>query len=120
MDDSEYLEIKERAWERLSAIPGVHAVGLGTRVVAGSRTSETAIVVLDELDAAELVPSTMTDVVEMSERAYCTEERKASKRVGNDSSREVYSVDMRYSAGRPNDDKEVQCRPSIRASKLAV
>jgi hypothetical protein len=31
MDNSEYLEIKERAWERLSRIPGVHAVGLGTK-----------------------------------------------------------------------------------------
>jgi hypothetical protein len=76
MYDPEIIRIIDQAWESLSKLPGVHAVGIGSKVVAGTRTDEPAIVVfvvrkksLDQLEADELVPSTMegvkTDVVEM-------------------------------------------------------
>ena len=77
MEDAELLEIKDRAWERFSTIPGVHAVGIGSKVVAGTRTPEPAIVVfverkkdLEDLDVSDVVPPTIegvkTDVVEMA------------------------------------------------------
>jgi hypothetical protein len=76
MVDSEYYKIKDRAWEAFSKLPGVHAVGISTRVVGGVRTRESAIAVfvvkkksLDQLNVGELVPSVIegvkTDVVEM-------------------------------------------------------
>jgi hypothetical protein len=76
MIDSEHYKIKDRAWEAFSKLPGVHAVGISTRVVAGVRTEEPAIAVFvvkkkspDQLNAGELVPSAIegvkTDVVEM-------------------------------------------------------
>ena len=77
VDDPNLFRIKDRAWESLSKVPGVHAVGIGTKVVAGVRTDEPAIVVfvvtkkpLDELQADEVVPTEIegvkTDVVQMS------------------------------------------------------
>ena len=78
MEDAEYLEIKDRAWEKFRTIPGVHAVGLGLKTVGGHRTSDRAIIVFvvhkrrrDQLSLTELIPSTFegirTDVVEMGE-----------------------------------------------------
>jgi hypothetical protein len=78
MEHSELLEIKDRAWERFRKIPGVHAVGLGSKIVGGSRTSEHAIMVFvvrkkarADLAAGELIPSAFegitTDVIEMGE-----------------------------------------------------
>ena len=76
-DDPNLFSIKDRAWESLSNVPGVHAVGIGAKVVAGVRTDEPAIVVfvvtkkpLDQLQADEVVPTEIegvkTDVVQMS------------------------------------------------------
>ncbi|MEP7012241.1 MAG: hypothetical protein ABJC13_18110 [Acidobacteriota bacterium] len=72
----EVLDVKKRAWARFREIPGVHAVGIGCRTVAGTRTDEPAIVVfvsrkkpLHELAGADVVPPLVegvaTDVVEM-------------------------------------------------------
>lgn len=78
VDDPEIFRIKDRAWESLNKVPGVHAVGIGAKVVGGVRTDELAIVVfvvtkkpLDQLQADEVVPSEIegvkTDVVQMSQ-----------------------------------------------------
>ncbi|MDQ2920979.1 MAG: hypothetical protein M3R52_05125, partial [Acidobacteriota bacterium] len=67
--------IKESAQGRLLAIPGVHAVGIGSKIVDGQRTSETAIMVfvekkkpMAELRPEEVIPSEIegvkTDVYE--------------------------------------------------------
>jgi len=76
VDERDYLAIKERAVERLLRIPGVHAVGVGAKQVAGERTGDVAIAVfverkrpLAELAPEERVPEEIegvkTDVVEM-------------------------------------------------------
>jgi hypothetical protein len=68
--------VKERVAHQLHAIPGVHAVGVGKRVVGGKRTEELAIAVFvlekkspEEVPAGEIIPSEIegikTDVVEM-------------------------------------------------------
>jgi hypothetical protein len=78
MEDREYIAIKERAADRLLAIPGVHTVGVGAKLTAGERTPTTAIRVyvthkrpLAEIPEAERVPpeieGVVTDVVEMPE-----------------------------------------------------
>jgi hypothetical protein len=75
MEDQDYIAVKERVADRLLAIPGVHAVGVGAKLIAGERTPETSIRVyvthkrpLDELPAAERIPPEIdglkTDVVE--------------------------------------------------------
>ena len=78
MEHADYLDIKDHAWERLRTFPGVHAVGVGRKVVAGLSTNEPAIVVfvtekvrLDQLGPDQLIPSTFegvkTDVVQMDQ-----------------------------------------------------
>jgi hypothetical protein len=68
--------VKRRAAARLHAIPGVHAVGVGGKIVGGRDSGELAVAVFvltkkkpEELSEAELVPSEIdgvkTDVVEM-------------------------------------------------------
>jgi hypothetical protein len=75
MDDNEYVEVKERVADRLLAIPGVHAVGVGDKLKGGERTAETSIRVyvtrkrpLEEIPPEERVPAEIegmkTDVVE--------------------------------------------------------
>jgi hypothetical protein len=75
MDEREYVEAKRRAANRLLAIPGVHAVGVGSKIVGGERTPQTSIRVyvtdkrpLDEIPPDERVPTEIdglpTDVVE--------------------------------------------------------
>lgn len=75
MEDAELLEIKDRAWERFSELPGVHAVGIGKKVTRGVRTDETVLAVfvtrklpLEELSATAVVPAVFegvkTDIVE--------------------------------------------------------
>ena len=70
------LKVKEDAEARLRTIPGVHAVGIGRKVVAGEPTDELCIVVflvekkpLDRLAPEEVVPPEIdgvrTDIVEM-------------------------------------------------------
>jgi hypothetical protein len=76
VDDNQLLGIKDRAWDRLRRIPGVHAVGIGVKTVAGRRDNRPALVVfveskkeLAQLQPDEIVPATIervpTDVVEM-------------------------------------------------------
>lgn len=76
MADPDYLAIKERAAPRLLAIPGVHAVGVGAKQVAGERTNDVAIAVFverkrppSELAPEERIPDEIegvkTDVVEI-------------------------------------------------------
>jgi hypothetical protein len=76
MEDREYVEVKERAADRLLAIPGVHAVGVGDKLTGGERTDETSIRVyvtdkrpLEDIPPEERVPAEIegvkTDVVEM-------------------------------------------------------
>jgi hypothetical protein len=75
LEEREYVDAKERNAARLLAIPGVHAVGVGDKLTAGERTSETAIRVyveskrpLAEIPPEERVPPEIdgvkTDVVE--------------------------------------------------------
>jgi hypothetical protein len=75
MKERDYVAVKNRVAERLLAIPGVHAVGVGDKLTAGRRTSETSIRVyverklpLDELAPEHRVPAEIegvrTDVVE--------------------------------------------------------
>jgi len=75
MDEREYVEAKRRAAGLLLAIPGVHAVGVGSKIVGGERTPQTSIRVyvtdkrpLDEIPPDERVPREIdglpTDVVE--------------------------------------------------------
>jgi hypothetical protein len=70
------LKVKEDAETRLRTLPGVHAVGIGKKVVAGEPTGELCIAVflvakkpLDRLTPQEIVPPEIegvrTDVVEM-------------------------------------------------------
>ena len=74
--DDELLAIRERAHERLTALPNVTAVGIGGRVRGGERIQELVLkVYVDhkrpaaELDPSELVPvefeGVPTDVAEM-------------------------------------------------------
>ncbi len=74
-DFDRILAIKKDAQVRLRTIPGVHAVGIGAKVVGGSRTSEPSIIVytvkkkaLSEIPPNELIPAEIdgvkTDVVE--------------------------------------------------------
>jgi hypothetical protein len=69
-------KVKRDAAARLHAIPGVHAVGVGGKIVGGKDTGELAVAVFvvekrrrEELSEGELVPSEIdgvkTDVVEM-------------------------------------------------------
>jgi hypothetical protein len=71
------LKVKEDAEARLRTIPGVHAVGIGRKVLGGEPTGELSIVVflvnkkpLDRLAPEEVVPpeidGVLTDVVEMA------------------------------------------------------
>ena len=75
MDDRHCVEVKERLADRLLAIPGVHAVGVGDKLIGGERTGETSIRVyvarkrpLEEIPPEERVPPEIdgvkTDVVE--------------------------------------------------------
>jgi hypothetical protein len=75
MEDRDYIAVKERVADRLLAIPGVHAVGVGAKLTAGERTPATSIRVyvtnkrpLAEIPEAERVPpeieGVITDVVE--------------------------------------------------------
>ena len=76
--ESEALDIKTRATERLLALPGVVAVGLGSKEVSEQPTGELAIKVFvkvkrtpDELPADEVIPAEIeglpTDVIESGE-----------------------------------------------------
>jgi hypothetical protein len=75
MTDDELLQIKRRAEKSLLAIPGVHAVGIGSKVTKGSPTGEPSIRVFvvrkkppGDVPPDDLVPSEIegvkTDVVE--------------------------------------------------------
>src|SRR5438445_9557338 len=76
MHDFERIrEIKRAAQGRLLALPGVHSVAIGAKIVAGQRTKEPAIVVFvtrkkepSDLPASEMIPTEIdgvkTDVVE--------------------------------------------------------
>lgn len=74
-DFEQIAEIKKRAQSELFAIPGVHAVGIGSKITGGERTAELAIMVfvvkkkpLSELAPNELIPTEIegvkTDVYE--------------------------------------------------------
>jgi hypothetical protein len=76
--DEELEAARGRAVELLAALPGVHAVGVGSKEVGGTPTSEPVIKVfvtrklpMDEIPAAERIPETIdgirTDVVETGE-----------------------------------------------------
>lgn len=76
LDLDRILAIKQAAQSRLLAIPGVHAVGIGGKVVGGERTAEPSIMVflaekkrLSDLAPHEVVPPDIdgvkTDVVEL-------------------------------------------------------
>jgi hypothetical protein len=76
MAEPNYLEIKERVAADLLKLQGVHAVGVGAKVIGGEPTGEKAIKVfvehkrpLAEVPAEERVPAEIegvkTDVVEM-------------------------------------------------------
>jgi hypothetical protein len=76
--DDEAVAIKTRVAPQLLALPGVTAVGLGSKEVAGQPTGELALKVFvvrkrppDELDAADLIPAEIdglrTDVIEGGE-----------------------------------------------------
>jgi len=67
--------VKKNAQARLRSIPGVHAVGVGAKVVGGERTTEPAIIVFvvqkrsrSEIPPEEVVPAEIdgvkTDVIE--------------------------------------------------------
>lgn len=69
------IAIKDRAWEQFCKLPGVHAVGIGSKVTGGIRSEETALVVfverkrpLEELDHDARIPAifegVQTDVVQ--------------------------------------------------------
>src|SRR6516164_820631 len=76
MSDVERIRaVKRRVAARLHAIPGVHAVGVGAKVVGGKKTDEMAITVFvdkkkkpEELAKEDIVPSEIegikTDVVQ--------------------------------------------------------
>src|ERR1700693_335587 len=75
IDFERIRNIKRAAQGRLLAIPGVHAVGIGSKIVAGKRTDEPAIMVfvekkrpLSELRPEEVIPGEIdgikTDVYE--------------------------------------------------------
>jgi hypothetical protein len=74
----ELIEIKDRAWELFRTIPGVHAVGIGAKVVRGVRTDDVAIAVFVarkvrpyQLGPDQLIPvsfeGVITDVVQMDQ-----------------------------------------------------
>jgi hypothetical protein len=74
-DIDQILAAKKAAQARLLAIPGVHAVGIGSKVVQGHRTGERCIAVfvlkkkpLDKLSPEEVVPPEIdgfkTDIIE--------------------------------------------------------
>jgi hypothetical protein len=79
MKDFETIRgVKAGARERLFSLPGVHAVGVGPKKIAGKSTGEHCIQVyvtkkrlLDELDPAEIIPAEIdgvkVDVVESPE-----------------------------------------------------
>jgi hypothetical protein len=61
--------VKKAAQGRLLAIPGVHAIGIGSKIVAGERTDEPAIMVFvvkkkpsSELPREHLIPPEIEDV----------------------------------------------------------
>jgi hypothetical protein len=75
MEFDRIRQIKSQAKERLFAIPGVHAVGIGPKIVNGVATGEPAIIAfvlqkraLVELPENEIIPSDIesvkTDVIE--------------------------------------------------------
>jgi len=75
VEQRDYIAIKERVADRLLAIPGVHAVGVGEKITAGERTGETSVRVyvtrkrpLADVAPDERVPPDIegvrTDVVE--------------------------------------------------------
>jgi hypothetical protein len=75
MEERDYIAVKERVVDRLLAIPGVHAVGVGDKLTGGERTGETSIrvYVMRKRPLAEVVPEervppeiegVRTDVVE--------------------------------------------------------
>jgi hypothetical protein len=89
MKDFERIRaIKRAAQGRLLAIPGVHAVGVGSKIVAGEFTKESAIMVfvvkkrpLSELPANQVIPAEIegvkTDVYESGVfRRHAEDEKK--------------------------------------------
>jgi hypothetical protein len=77
VEGRDYVEVRDRVAGDLLAIPGVHAVGVASKIVAGERTGERAIRVyvehkrpLHEIPAEERVPAEIegarTDVIEMA------------------------------------------------------
>jgi len=75
IDFDRIMAVKRDAQARLRAIPGVHAVAVGAKIVAGKRTSEPAILVYttrkkapSEIPAEEMIPAEIdgvkTDVTE--------------------------------------------------------
>lgn len=76
MEDEQFIDVKDRLAERLLELPGVHAVGIGSKVTANEPTGEPAVTVfverkrpLDEIPQEERIPLEVegikTDVVEM-------------------------------------------------------
>jgi hypothetical protein len=76
-DFDRILAIKKEAQKRLFAIPGVHAVGVGAKIVGGKRTGEVSISVfvtqkkaVSDLSLEQRIPSEIegikTDVIEQS------------------------------------------------------
>src|SRR5258707_14337243 len=59
IDFERIRNIKRAAQGRLLAIPGVHAVGIGSKIVAGRRTEEPAIMVfvVKKKPVSELAPN---------------------------------------------------------------
>ncbi len=77
VDFDRVVAVKEAARERLLSLPGVHAVGVGPKIVANKRTGIPAIIVLvvekrkrSELASDEIIPTEIdgvkTDIVESS------------------------------------------------------
>jgi hypothetical protein len=69
MDFEQVRAIKRAAQGRLLAIPGVHSVGIGSKIVAGQRTPELAIMVfvvkkrpVSELPADQVIPPEINGV----------------------------------------------------------
>ncbi len=91
MKDFEKIrEIKRTAQGRLLALPGVHTVAVGPKIVGGQRTSEISIMVylvkkkpLSELRPEEVIPPEIdgvkTDVIESDVFRLCAEDTRTQR-----------------------------------------
>jgi hypothetical protein len=91
VDFDRILAVKKAAQTRLMAIPGVHAVGIGAKFIAGQRTAETVIHVfvikkapLSELSPRNVIPAEIdgikTDVIETGMPRIATGRDDSTKR----------------------------------------